>query len=115
MTLDLADLDEIKHSALEAFGRRVAEVPANGQWEFDLEANRLESQALQRYQLSVILARRNDALEATAAIWDNMMRACDDFAARVSPLAAGRPSCSTVHDRILDLRNKCRRLRDLHA
>jgi hypothetical protein len=115
VTLEIEDLDEIKKSALETFSERVASVDFGISGEVDLEVARLESQLLQLYAIAAIIARREESLERTAQVWDAMVSICDAFAAKISELCQEHPACRASHDKILDVRNKCARLRDLHS
>ena len=113
MTIDLSDLERIRDTALQEFEQRVN--AADPGISVDLEVARLESQLLQLYRLAAMAARREETLEQTSALWAVVVGICDAFALKVSARCAQQPLCSAAHDRILDLRNKCRRLQDLHG
>ena len=115
MILELADLEKIGNSALQSFEERRAANPADTEWNFDLEVARLESQLTQLYAFAAMAARREESMEKTAQLWAAMVSICDAFAARVSALCREHPAGAASHDRILDLRNKCARLEQLHA
>jgi hypothetical protein len=46
-----------------------------------------------------------------------MVAVCDKYAAKLGEFHAEHPDCGAgfFYDRILDLRSKCNRLRELHA
>lgn len=115
MPLEIEDLEEIKKSALDTFAERVAAVDPGVCWEFDLEVGRLESQLMQLYAIAAIIARREESMERTSRIWSTMVSICDAFAANLASLCKEHPAFQVSHDKILDVRNKCARLRDLHA
>ena len=104
----------MKDSAIKAFEERVAAVNPNICWEFDLEVARLESQLVQLYSLAAIMARREPEMGKTAELWDTMANVCDAFAKRVRELCLEHPACQASYDKILDIRNACVELRDLH-
>lgn len=114
MTLEAKDFDAITHSALKSFDERVATVDPDVCWEFDIEVARLESQVIQLYGIAALLARREEDLDKIAEIWGAMISVCDTVAKKIQSLCAEHSFCIASHDKILDIRNKCARLRDLH-
>ena len=115
MTLDAKDFDAITNSALKLFDERVATVAPGIRGEFDIEVARLESQVVQLYGIAALLARREMELDKIAEIWGAMIFVCDTVAQKIQSLCVEHPFCVASHDKILDIRNKCARLRDLHA
>jgi hypothetical protein len=109
MTIELEDLEKIKDSALESFTKGVASVSP------EIEAAKLESQLTQLYSLAAIAARREECLDGTARIWATMVSICDAFAAKISEVCHGGTRCVASYDRVLDVRNKCARLQELHS
>ncbi len=114
MTLDAKDFGTITDSALKLFDERVAAVDPTVCWEFDIEVARLESQVVQLYGIAALLARREMELGKIAEIWGAMIQVCDTVAQKMQTLCAEHPFCVASHDKILDIRNKSARLRDLH-
>jgi hypothetical protein len=114
MILEAKDFGTIADSALKLFDERVANVDPSICWEFDIEVARLESQVVQLYGIAALLARRELELERIAEIWDAMISVCDAVAGKIQTLCAEHPFCVASHDKILDIRNKSARLRDLH-
>ena len=114
MVLDAADFQAITDSALKLFDERVAAVDPDIGREFDMEVARLESQVVQLYGIAALLARREMELEKIGEIWGAMISVCDAVARKIQTLCAEHPVCVASHDKILDIRNKSARLRDLH-
>ena len=63
------------------------------------------------------LTRSEDDLDKVAAVWKAMVEACDQCQKRLSDIAEKHPHCGAMefHDEMLDLRNTCARLYQLHA
>lgn len=115
MILELSDLEKLKDSALKSFVDRMASVDPQICWEFDVEVARLESQLVQLYAFAAMAAKREETLEGTAEIWAAMVSICDAIAQTMSEFCKQHSASMASHDRILDLRNKCMRLQQLHA
>lgn len=115
MVLDATDFEAIGESAIKLFDQRVATADPNICWEFDLEVARLESQVIQLYGIAALLARREMEMEKIAQVWDAVISVCDAVAAKIQTLCTEHPFCQASHDKILDIRNKAARLRDLHS
>lgn len=111
MVIETNDFQTITASALKLFEERVA----TAEEAFELEAARLESQVVQLYAIAALLARREPDLDKVAAIWDAMILACDAVAEKIQALSVEQPFHSAAYDKILDVRNKATRLRDLHG
>ena len=114
MVLDTKDFQTITDSALKLFDERVATADPSVCWEFDIEISRLESQVVQLYGIAALLARREPEIEKVAEIWGAMIQVCDTVARKIQTLCVEHPMCMASHDKILDIRNKSARLRDLH-
>ena len=84
-------------------------------YEFDAEVSRLEAQTIQLYGVAALAAKREHDVAKVAEIWKMMVSICDEVASRMNKLCAQHPACTASHDKILDLRNKCARLMDLHG
>jgi hypothetical protein len=115
MVLNPTDFKAITASALKLFDERVATVDPDICWEFDIEVARLESQVVQLYGIAALMARRESEMEKTAEIWAAMIAACDSVAEKIQTLCVAHPFCMASHDKILDIRNKAARLRNLHS
>jgi hypothetical protein len=115
MTLTATDFEALKDEALRAFDSRVSQTDPNMCWEFDTEVSRLESQLVQFYAIAARMAKNEDDLPKIAEIWKTMTHICDSFATHLQGLIEKHPYCSASHDKVLDIRNKCERLRMLHA
>lgn len=98
------------------FDSRIGHIPSGLCAAFQIEAMRLEDQLLFIYRLVAICARDEQDLEKVASSWGFMAQICDTFAERLSRLKNDHPACGAeqYYDRILDLRNKCQRLHQMH-
>lgn len=115
MTLTEQDFDTLKDANLKSFSERVSRIAEGDCTLFNMEVNRLETQALQLYGLVALLVRHEDDLAKISSVWGAMERVCDAFATRLSEVCSQHPYCQASHDKLLDLRNRCSRLRQLHA
>lgn len=114
MKLDSSDFNAIADSALKQFDQRVAQADPSLCWQVDIEVARLESQVIQLYGIAALLARREMDLDKIAEIWGAMVSVCDAVANKIQTLCSGHASRAAMYDKILDIRNKSTRLRDLH-
>lgn len=114
MTLTCKDFVSIKDEALRTFDYRISLADPSMCWEFDAEVARLESQMVQLYGIAVLMTKNEENLEKISDIWQSMTSICDAFASHLQTLCVQHPYCSASHDKMLDIRNKCVRLRDLH-
>jgi len=114
MKLEANDFDAIADSAIKLFDRRVAQIDSIDCQEIDVELARLESQVIQLYGIAALLARRESELEKTAETWGAMVSVCDEVASRMQSLCSSKTARTAIYERILDIRNKSTRLRDLH-
>jgi len=64
-----------------------------------------------------ICAKKENELSAVSTWWAAMTNVCDLFAARLHELQEKHPNCGAklFYDRVLDLRNKCQRLAEMHG
>jgi hypothetical protein len=115
MTLELADLDTLKDTALKDFEARVAKAGPVTPSEIELESARLESQLEQLYSVTALLARRETDMARTAELWARLVKACDLFAGRIFSLAQQHDLSLSAYDRILDIRAAADELRALHS
>jgi hypothetical protein len=111
-----SQLQQLGESAVAEFDARIAEIPFGLCAAFQIEAMRLEDQLLFIHRLVALCARDEQDLEKVAFSWEFMVGICDLFAKRLSRLKDEHPSCGAeqYYDRILDLRNKCHRLQEMH-
>ena len=114
MTLELSDLDTIKNCALERFEERVCSA-GDDREKIEREAFRLESQLEQLYSLTAVMARREPEVAGTAQLWDNLVRSCDLFAAKIFQLSQHYSLGRAAYDHVLDIRTAAEELRTLHS
>lgn len=114
--LQEADLLELTREPLQAFEQRVAAIPADLCAPFHDEARTLETELLGVYRVVVLCTKREDDISKVSQWWDRMVAVCDAFGNRLNRLANEHPNCGAgyYYDRVLDLRNKCQRLANLH-
>jgi len=115
MELDIADINKINESALKTFDESIATADPGLCWEFNEAVARLESQLTQLYGIVVLALKREEDLSLIAKTWGGMVGICDHVARKIGALAQRHPACAVSHDKILDLRNRCERLRNLHS
>ena len=112
-----SDVKELAESTLAGFDQEVASLPQELCVPFNQAAMRLEGELLTIYKFVVRIVRREDDLEKIARWWDMMVSQCDEFGKRLHNLSLAHPNCGAdfFYDRVLDLRNKCQRLRQMHS
>lgn len=112
-----SDVKELAHAALAEFDQAAAAVPQDLCAPFNAVASRLEGQLLTIYRTVVQIVRREDDLEKIAHWWAMMVSQCDEFAKKLQDLEEAHPACGAgiFYDRVLDLRNKCHRLQEMHC
>jgi hypothetical protein len=110
------DLTTISATALEEFDRWVATIPEDGCVEFNRAASSLEVELRQSYRFIASIARRTDDLDQISKLWSGMVEACDFYLARLHGLHEKHPICGAgyYYDRVLEIRNKCQRLAEIH-
>jgi hypothetical protein len=94
-----SDVKELAESTLAGFDQEVASLPQELCVPFNQAAMRLEGELLTIYKFVVRIVRREEDLEKIARWWGTMVTQWADF----------------FYDRVLDLRNKCQRLRQMHS
>jgi hypothetical protein len=109
-------IKELGGSTVSEFDRRVATLDPDVSWRFHDEAKRLEIELLTVYRAAALSVRELDDLGEIARVWGIMVSVCDEAAVRLNKLVTNHPSAGAeiYYDRVLDLRNKCRRLQNLH-
>src|SRR4029077_11463744 len=112
-----SDLKQLTDEMFEGFERRIASIPKDLCAPFQTEAGKLETELLTIYKFVVLSTRRQEDLSCVAKSWELLVAVCDETAKRLNALAQRHPSsgAETYYDRVLDLRNKCRRLQQMHS
>ncbi len=115
--LQESDIRAIGEEMLADFERRVARLDNGLCAPFHQEARQLETELLTVYKFIALGARQEPDLARVAALWGLMVEMCDAFGKRLSGLKEHHPDCGAepYYDRVLDLRNKCRRLQEMHS
>jgi len=114
--LDTSDIMQLSEASLAEIEKRLSEIPADLCAPFHAEADKLEQQLLAVYRIVALCVRKEEDLDAVAGWWDTTTKICDRFAARLNKLSETHPDCGAevFYDRVLDLRNRCLRLANLH-
>lgn len=112
-----SDVKVLAESTLAAFEQEVASLPQDVYVPFNEAAARLEAQLLTIYRFVVQIVRREEDLDKVAGWWGTMVFQCNEFAKRLHQLSLTHPGCGAMffYDRVLDLRNKCQRLHQMHS
>lgn len=112
-----SDLQSLGAEMLAGFERRVAGIPRGLCAPFHTEARQLETELLSLYKFVALSTRKEEDLEQIANAWGLMVHVCDESATRLHTLAQAHPDCGaeSYYDRVLDLRNKCHRLQQMHS
>lgn len=115
--LESEDFITLSGDLLSESDERIKSTPSEQCVPFNLEAQRLEQHLLHTYKLVAICVKKEDDLNRIAAWWETMTTICDNFSLRLKDLHAQHPHCGAAffYDRVLDLRNKCKRLREMHS
>jgi hypothetical protein len=113
---DTSDVLELSRATLNETNRRLEAIPADLCAPFYAEAANLEQQLLAIYRTVTLCVRKEEDLDKIAAWWQAMVNICDEFAGRLATLSKEHPQCGAeiFYDRVLDLRNRCQRLQELH-
>jgi hypothetical protein len=114
--LDAEDLMRLSEASLDDVEKRLSGIPSDLCAPFYAEADKLEQQLLGVYRTVALCVRKEDDLNSITVWWDTMTNICDKFAARLNDLCAAHPYCGAevFYDHVLDLRNRCLRLANLH-
>jgi hypothetical protein len=112
-----SDFKAIAESGISQFNKAVERIPFDSCALFRDEASRLEAGLLGVYRVVVSMVRREEDIEKVSECWGSMVAICDKYAERLGVFQKQHPACGAelFYDRILDLRNKCRRMHALHA
>src|SRR2546427_13260807 len=111
-----SDVQELGRAVLADFDRRVSDLPNDLCAPFHEEARQLETELLMIYRATVLCVRRQEDMNEVAARWGEMVEICNGSLARIQSLSEKHPGCGADFyvDRVLDLRNKCQRLQEMH-
>ena len=114
--ISVADIKELGWACLNDFDRRVAGLPKDMCAPFHEEARQLETELLGLYRTTVCCVRREPNMDCVAKRWGEMGEICDQFLVKLRSLHEMHPSCGAdlYYNRVLDLRNKCNRLKEMH-
>lgn len=112
-----SDLRELGNSMLVDFERRVASIPKDLCAPFHEEARQLETELLTIYKMVALCTRKEEDLSSVSKSWGFMVQMCDKSGDQLNKLVQQHPSCGAdaYYDRVLDLRNKCHRLQQMHS
>ena len=82
-----------------------------------MEARQLEAELLGLHKTVALCARRQEDLAAVSELWGLMVELCDLSATKLGGVVQKHPQCGAqvYYDRILDLRNRCQRLKMMHS
>jgi hypothetical protein len=113
---DTSDVLELSRATLDDTNRRLEAIPVDLCAPFYAEAANLEQQLLGIYRTVTLCVRKEEDLDKVAAWWQAMTSICDEFGGRLAMLSNEHPPCGAefFYDRVLDLRNKCQRLQEMH-
>ena len=111
------ELKELGDSKILAFGKRVASIPNDLCAPFHQEARQLETELLTIHSFVVLGVRKEQDLNVVAEAWGGMVAMCDAFAKSLNALSLKHPYCGadSYYNSVLDLRNKCSRLQQMHS
>ena len=113
---DTSDVLELSRATLDDTNRRLEAIPVDLCAPFYAEAANLEQQLLGIYRTVTLCVRKEEDLDKVAAWWQAMTSICDEFSGRLAMLSNEHPPCGAefFYDRVLDLRNRCQRLQEMH-
>ncbi|MDQ6625720.1 MAG: hypothetical protein M3Y69_06215 [Verrucomicrobiota bacterium] len=115
--LDQLDIRTLADASLSESDKRLELLNQDQCAPFYEEARSLELELLAMYRTVVVCTRKEDDLAAVCRWWTVMTEICDVFASRLKSVHGKHPQCGAnmFYDQVLDLRNKCRRLAEMHA
>lgn len=114
--LDHTDVIALSEVTLSESAKRIGRIPENLCAPFNDEARALELELLNVYRTVAVCVKKEDDMAAVAVWWETMTGICDVFSKRLHELHSQHPYCGAdvFYDRVLDLRNKCQRLQEMH-
>ena len=107
------ELVDYEQAALTSFESAIRESSAEAQ--LNREVARLEGKFEQLHNVAVMAARRAEAAEEIAALWQTMMQICERFAQKIQTLVQAHPGCQASYDKVLDLLSDCQKRHAFHA
>jgi hypothetical protein len=113
---DTADVLELSDATLAEFEKRLSSIPSDSRAPLLAEASNLHQQLLQVYRTVALCVRKEEDIDRVAAWWQMMVEICDKFGRLLHALTQDHPHCGTgmFYDNVLDLRNRCLRLKEMH-
>ena len=114
---DQSDIFTLSEATLTESTKRLSALDQDQCAPFYEEARSLELELLAVYRMVALCARKEDELNRISEWWKAMTQVCDSFAGRLHELHERHPMCGAnlFYDRVLDLRNKCQRLAEMHS
>jgi hypothetical protein len=114
---DQTDVFTLSQATLSESTKRLGTLSQDQCTGFYEEARSLELELLAVYRMVALCAKKEDDLEHVSDWWKAMTNVCDSFAKSLHTLHEKHPSCGAklFYDRVLDLRNKCQRLAEMHS
>jgi len=115
--MDDAYVLELSTATLAESEKRLNGIPADLCAPFYAEAGNILQQLLGVYRTVALCVRKEDDVDRVGEWWKVMVEVCDTFGTRLHALTQEHPHCGAVvfYDQVLDLRNRCERLREMHA
>ena len=112
-----SDFKAIAESGISQFNKAAEGIPLDSYARIRNETSQLEAALLGVYRVVVSMVRREEDIEKVSECWGSMVAICDNYAERLGVFQKEHPACGAeiFYDRILDLRNKCRRMHALHT
>jgi hypothetical protein len=109
-------IENVTDKTLQAFDENIANIPDTLCGGFQQATRDLEAQLVTIYRFVVSMVREEE-MEIEAQLWTEMVSVCDKFSKKLEDLIEAHPTCGAAfyRDRILDMRNKCKRLAELHS
>lgn len=103
--------------AVSDFEGDLREIPGELCAPFYESAHRLETAILTIFRHVSLCTKDEDDVDTVAQYWLAMKGICDAGLTRLADLISRHPDCNAgiISDRLLDLRNKCQRLYQMHA
>lgn len=111
------ELKELGDSMITGFALRVASIPQDMCAPFHQEARQLEVELLTIYKMVALCVKKDEDLNMVSKRWAAVVQMCDNSANQLNQLVQRHPYCgaASYYDRVLDLRNKCLRLQQMHS
>jgi hypothetical protein len=112
-----SSIEELGQSMVDGFDQRMSSIPQDLCAPFHMEARQVEAELITIYKMVVLCVRQSEDVNQIAEFWKLMISVCDTVIVRLSKLVAAHPHCGAdcYYDRVLDLRNKCKRLHEMHS